>query len=891
MISKLLDNKLWIWCKLEIPLYIIHLHTLTAAEIFGGVIRSDTTSGNITLNLPTASALYTQFGSSPPVGTYIDCKFENESINVITLASTDVNLIATGLISVFISALRAISIRFTVTSLSPVQLTMDGGSADYYAQITSGNIDSVKIGYNSPAQGAFSALSEAKNISSYTTSTTIPAANLINGVITLTPTSPSQVFTFDTASNIFIALGNPSVLTTTSVTLINLGNFTVTLAPGTNTTLAGMPTPIISPGQTFDLKFSFVQITPLLFSLIFYGGTIIGQNQVITSVFVSPEGSDTTGNGSLRSPFATVSHAISTITDASPSKVYTIILTGNITDSGSVYVSPNINLFAVSPGVQLNNSNNITADPNWATAVPGSSYAYWQNIAVYGNLDLDFSGFNNSIFPFFQFIQCYFVNTTFTLNGNPSSSGEPQTVTYFYQCYVNPSMMIDNAYIYGADNQWLDAANFGSGAATSCVQYYSVGDIFYSGLNFYDSNTSACNPVIQSTGTVYSTTGLMVDSGVGAVSTINVDIIGTLPETPLDFEIDDSAGGAIIANINGSGKISTITIADLSIGGAQVTLTLDGPPGTLNINAGTPTINYNYLSNAASIDTTQGFAVLPNGPLEFSWTGDGTLSSGAYTFFSGRGAHFTGGTDNIMLGKSATTNWVGTFMFSDSTNSSGGAYFPQGNNQIIFNGAGGFGIGNNSNTGTLGPQAGFHYANYNGNDGNFLFSGVGAVITANMNVSEINPYISTNTFAIQYKGSTGTAYTITMQSGGGTVPYLAGTQTWTGFNTFNNPLVTASTSQLFATTFQLYSTSGVIASADMLGGTIVANSASPASLQLPTFTNFDAALATFFGIAIPVNSLIYFTIENINAGAITLTSNTNFSILTQNGVPMWLGIY
>lgn len=868
--------------------------TILAAMIYGGVIELNAPTAGLTVPFDSATNILAAIGT-PTAFSGVSFQLVNLGVFPITLQA-GAGMVLNGMPTVIIGPFQTFDLNLVFTAVSPTPLcTVSGGTnltnLNYPPQYSEGfQLFVSSLTQVIMTKGATRDSTQSYNILLPTNVTLDIAVSGVNGLDTGTVAPSTQYFIYVIADStgvnptrgIFSLSGSapllPSgynifalrgyIITDVSsnleqVNLVDLVNF----LPLDNPTFTG----VLSGPEGI-----FTTLVTEAFS---------AKNTNLNLVYVSSSPATQTPDGSFFNPYPTISAAQASITTATPTNVFTIIVNSDITDTGQIYLSPNINVFATSPDFALNNSLDIIEDPAWATAVPGSSYSYWQNMAIYGNVAIDFSTFGSSIFPFFQFIQTFFNGSTVVINGNPNSSGFPSTSVYFYQCYISAGLQIDNCYVYGADNQWISAAYFGSGAATSCVEYYSVGDIFYSGLNFYDSNTASCSPVIQSNGTVYSTTGVLIDSGVGAVSTINVDIVGTLSNTPFSFYVDDSAGGAINATIVGSGQISSVTVTDQSTGGSQVVLTLDGAPATLNIALGTPSITYNYISSAADIDTDQGFAVEPNGPQQFSWTGDGSLGGNAYTLLAGRGAHTTGGTDNIMLGKSATTNWIGGFMFCDSTNSSGGAYFPQGNNQVIFNAAGGFGIGNNSNTGTLGPQAGFHYANYNGNDGNFLFSGAGAVVSANMNILEINPYVSANTLAIQYTGSTGTAFTVTFPSGGGTVPTLAGNQTWTGFNVYSQPIISSSVG-LFATVFTLYSGSVTLAPADMIGGTIIANSVGAASFQMPTFTSFDAAMATFFNQTIPVNSLIFFTIENINAGAITLTPNTGFIILTENGAPV-----
>jgi hypothetical protein len=357
-------------------------------------------------------------------------------------------------------------------------------------------------------------------------------------------------------------------------------------------------------------------------------GIVNFPNNYENTVYVSPQGSDSIGNGTLNNPYATVSYAQSQVVPlASPSNVYTIFVTGNITDNGNVYISPNVGVFAPSPDISITNTNNIIADPAWATAVPGSSYSYWQNLAIYGDLAIDFSAMSSSIFPFFQFIQTYFEGSTFSINGDPSSTN-PGTSVYFYQCYSSANVDMDNVFIYSADNQWTGQVNLGSGTPSSCVQHYSIGDIFYEAYNFTDSNGSSCSPFLQSNGSAFN--GGITVATQGAVSNIQFTVIATVPSCGIEYYVGSIGTGSITCVANGSGKLAGITVDDYSTGGTQVNLTLDGPPAALTINSGTPNITYNYVSESTNNDFT-GFNYFSNATLfpsqEVSYSTTSTFSA------------------------------------------------------------------------------------------------------------------------------------------------------------------------------------------------------------------------------------------------------------------------
>ncbi len=84
-----------------------------------------------------------------------------------------------------------------------------------------------------------------------------------------------------------------------------------------------------------------------------------------------------------------------------------------------------------------------------------------------------------------------------------------------------------------------------------------------------------------------------------------------------------------------------------------------------------------------------------------------------------------------------------------------------------------------------------------------------------------------------------------------------------------------------------YNISGVLQANDIVAGIVEANIVAPITLQLPTFTNFEASLAAILGVAtVPLNTYKQFSVENTGTpGTVSITPNTNFVIATQNGTP------
>src|SRR5271165_3736918 len=103
------------------------------------------------------------------------------------------------------------------------------------------------------------------------------------------------------------------------------------------------------------------------------------------------------GRGNYLRPYKNASYALTQITDASPSKQYVLFFSGNITDAGQIYFSPNISFFSYN-SITITNSMNVLADPAWATAALGSN-TNWQNVIFTKKVNLDFSAMTPTTNP------------------------------------------------------------------------------------------------------------------------------------------------------------------------------------------------------------------------------------------------------------------------------------------------------------------------------------------------------------------------------------------------------------------------------------------------------------------------------------------------------------
>lgn len=162
-----------------------------------------------------------------------------------------------------------------------------------------------------------------------------------------------------------------------------------------------------SAGATMD----FAHCTVLNFP----GGGITPLPIFTQMVYVNQGGNDTTGNGSILEPYATVLKALSSITDASTTKVYNIIVgPGNYNDNLSL--KANVNISGSGNWLVATNLNGTIDlnDPSWVNS--NSNGCILQGLTLNGS---------SVIFDF-------------TLNG-----GSPESSIYLFESYVTNSFTMN----------------------------------------------------------------------------------------------------------------------------------------------------------------------------------------------------------------------------------------------------------------------------------------------------------------------------------------------------------------------------------------------------------------------------------------------------------------
>lgn len=258
------------------------------------------------------------------------------------------------------------------------------------------------------------------------------------------------------------------------------------------------------------------------------GGSSDGPLPFLTQiVYVENGGNDSTGDGTIIKPYATISYALGTITDSAYEKRYLIIVgpgiwTENIHTKAWVYFTAGTNGSTRFTGtVDIN-------DPSWA--IPGShsdERGGFQNITFTGLVDIDFT-IPQSLYGKMYFWNCNFNQRLSMIGYHP----------------VNQ--------ISAFGGQWFNGiANSGVNFTISSIELFS-GDIMLT------SNTAAAtifggfNGASQGNLVITYTTGPGIDAelydfyvnGINAIGS-SVTISATSSSLPLNINISIAGGASL----------------------------------------------------------------------------------------------------------------------------------------------------------------------------------------------------------------------------------------------------------------------------------------------------------------------------------------------------------
>lgn len=155
-------------------------------------------------------------------------------------------------------------------------------------------------------------------------------------------------------------------------------------------------------------------------------------------VYVTPDGSDSTGDGTLGNPYATVGFAMTTITTATANSAYLIYVSeGTITETQQIILKPFVSIGSNTENIPIVMTSNLILHSAWGTTANGNSYL--ANLTFTGgNTNFDFSGFSNSTT---QKIGLFNISTpNLVVNGNVNTNLQFNALS----CITTSNAALDN---------------------------------------------------------------------------------------------------------------------------------------------------------------------------------------------------------------------------------------------------------------------------------------------------------------------------------------------------------------------------------------------------------------------------------------------------------------
>jgi hypothetical protein len=257
----------------------------------------------------------------------------------------------------------------------------------------------------------------------------------------------------------------------------------------------------------------------------------ITNNLVSANYYVDQFGDDTNGNGSILSPWATVSHAMAQLA-ASDSIYYTIVISGIITDPNQILLKPNVNIFAISQESSIDNALPIACDPSFNTYL--NTYVYYQDFEVYNDLNMDLSFVTATSQPSFSFVGVS-VYGNFTIKGH--NNCQPQVYSW---------------YAFGQGNTLIQNCN-----------HYSFLDWYWNITynNTFLNSLSSRLDVLTLGASYTDTENLAVDIQGARISTLSISAPSSLTYTP-PITITKSTIG-VSATLDGGKCVLNTDVASL----------------------------------------------------------------------------------------------------------------------------------------------------------------------------------------------------------------------------------------------------------------------------------------------------------------------------------------
>jgi hypothetical protein len=118
-----------------------------------------------------------------------------------------------------------------------------------------------------------------------------------------------------------------------------------------------------------------------------------GGGGLLDVLYVSPGGSDVTGDGSFTKPYATISKAFLEVNPSAPTQTWVVVGPGQYTES--LVFPPFVSLIAWDMTDSTSVSGTLTLSSAWTAASGSGAYSGVANVAIGGDVTLDFASVSN----------------------------------------------------------------------------------------------------------------------------------------------------------------------------------------------------------------------------------------------------------------------------------------------------------------------------------------------------------------------------------------------------------------------------------------------------------------------------------------------------------------
>ena len=266
-------------------------------------------------------------------------------------------------------------------------------------------------------------------------------------------------------------------------------------------------------------------------------GSISSNPPTVTQmIYVEKGGSDVTGDGTIGNPFLTVTHAMSTITDSSPTKRYGIIVGVGRFDEAALTITANVFIVGQGPLLTRISTTGLTLGNGWNPGFNSDDRSGFENLTIAGS-------------P---------IVIDFTSVGLPQ--GAQSGKFYIYESWINPAITFTGN--YSINQAIVQNSRF--------FDTVTVNDLFFEGdwSNFQAVVGNGTNPANQNSSINFfnsTTTGLTITTIAGVpfpgngfgssnIGSLNANGAGAIITGSVDFfpirSLITLTGGATIAYLN-----------------------------------------------------------------------------------------------------------------------------------------------------------------------------------------------------------------------------------------------------------------------------------------------------------------------------------------------------